>query len=233
MHSSPFAVCALVVLAGTAFGQNPASPTVATEDQANPSRPKVAKCASAASATNNCASPDDDTNKLPDLSPTQWLFGQAQGQKLAQPLFHSVTMMRARMADLEDMEPVLTAESPEYAALMRLLVPPPAPTTGAGPVAVRNLTAAEERTARARANQYLIEEWRQAELGVADSVHHDVLLRIGRTFDSAQAAGVSGSTQRDLLTRLDRLAKANDYSWVFFRAQVNASADSANASSPR
>jgi hypothetical protein len=136
------------------------------------------------------------------------------------------------MADLADMQPVPTAVSPEYAALLRLMVPPPTPTTTAAD-SVRNLTPAEERAVRAQANRYLIEEWRQSQLGVADSVHHSVLLRIGTTFDSAQSAGVSGNAQRDLLARLDRLVRANDYSWIFFRTQVNVSADSANAASQR
>ena len=245
MHSSRVAVCALVVVAGSALGQSPAPMTMASSDQTGPSSSgpapssvKVAKCPSAASAADNCASPDENTNRLPDLSPTQWIFGTNQFQKLTQPSFHSVTMTRARMQDLPDMQPVPTAVSPEYAALLRLLVPPPTPDPTANPggasaVAVRNLTPAEERAVRAQANRYLVEEWRQSQLGVADSVHHNVLLRIGATFDSGQAAGVTGNAQRDLLVRLDRLIRANEYSWLYFRAQVNVSADSANAATQR
>ncbi len=221
------------MFAGPVFGQTPAPSTLATRDQSGPSASnvKVAKCPSAASAADNCASADDNTNKLPDLTPTQWLFGSGQYQKLTQPSYHSVTMMRARMPDLADMQPAPTAVSPEYAALLRLTVPPPTPATTAAD-STRNLTPAEERAMRAQANRYLIEEWRQSQLEVADSVHHSVLLRIGTTFDSAQSAGISANAARDLLARLDRLIRANEYSWVFFRTQVNVSADSARAASP-
>ncbi len=228
MHSSPVALCVLVVVTGTAFGQNPATTTLASQNAAapNPSSIKVMRCPSAASTPDNCISSDED-NGLTDLSPTQWLFGKQQDKKLAQPSFHSASMARARMVALAVMPPQPTAVTPEYAALLRLLVLPAAP----GPVArpVRELSPAERMAVEARAGRFLVEEWRDAELAVADSVHHSVLLQIGATYDSAEAAGVSGQARTEVLARLDRLARANQYSWYLFRSQVNLRADSAIA----
>jgi hypothetical protein len=84
---------------------------------------------------------------------------------------------------------------------------------------------------KAQAQRYLVEEWRQAQLEVADSVHHAVLLRIGATQDSANAAGVAGNARTDLLRRLNDQARANDYSWFIFRSEVNTQADAARLSS--
>jgi hypothetical protein len=227
MRSSLVAACVLVVLPGVAFGQNPAASSTSGENGPVPTNIKFARCPAAATAADNCVSPDEDTNRLPNLSPTQWLFGKDQNAKMSQQSFHSVSMTRAQMPELQDMQPIPTAVSPEYAALMRLLVPPPPPST-APTAATRNLTPAEEHAVRVQANRYLVEEWREAQLQVADSVHHDVLLRIGATFDSAQSTGMTGSARTELFERLDRLAKANQYSWLLFRSQVNLRADSAS-----
>ncbi len=123
-------------------------------------------------------------------------------------------MMRAQMPDLADSAPTAVPR-PRSCSFQST------PATTAAGLKARNLTPAEERAMRAQVNRYLIEEWRQSQLEVADSVHHSVLLRIGTTFDSATSAGVSANAQRDLMTRLDRLIRANEYSWVFFRTQVN------------
>ncbi len=228
MHPSRAAVCVLVLFAGSTLALNPAMSTLASQDSPtrNVANMKGTKCPSAASATDNCATPDQDSG-LPDLTPTQWLFGKLQDKKLAAPSTHSMLMARARMATLSTMPAAPTAVSPEYAALLHLLVLPAAPGTAVR--AARQLTPAEEKAMQDQAGRYLVEEWRAAEIAVADSVHHDVLVRIGKTYDSLEVAGVSRQDRTDGLSRLDQLAETNQYSWVLFRYQINLRADSAIA----
>jgi hypothetical protein len=231
MHLSPIAMCALLTLAATAGGQTPTVTAASTQNAAipNPSALQVARCPGAASATDNCVPADENTNRLPDLSATQFLFGKDIGLKLSHPSFHSVAMQRVQMADVGELQQAqIKAISPEYAALLRLLVVPTAPVAGVSQA--RQLTPAEQVAVKAQAEGYLVEEWRQAQLEVADSVHHELLLRIGTTYDSADAAGVTGAARTDLLHRLNDQARTNDYSWYLFRSEVNTRADAARLS---
>jgi hypothetical protein len=77
------------------------------------------------------------------------------------------------------------------------------------------------------AQRYLIEEWRHAELEVADSVHHAVLVRISHTFDSAQGTTMSPEDRSRVLRQVDDINQVNQMMWAGRRVDVNHHADSA------
>jgi len=83
------------------------------------------------------------------------------------------------------------------------------------------------RASPAEAQRYLIEEWRQTELEVADSVHHVVLVRIARTYDSAQQSTVSAEDRQRILRQVDGINQVNQVMWFERRRDVNHQADSA------
>ena len=84
--------------------------------------------------------------------------------------------------------------------------------------------------ARIAAQRLWIEEWRNAELGVADSLHHAVLLRIWRLFDSAQT--VSREGYAETLREVDAVNRMNDITWAKRRWEVIRQADSAQRTLP-
>ena len=75
--------------------------------------------------------------------------------------------------------------------------------------------------------RYLIEEWRRSELGIADSLHHAVLLRISRLFDSAQRATVSPDDRLRIDRQVDGINSINRMTWLERRVAVYRQADSA------
>lgn len=77
----------------------------------------------------------------------------------------------------------------------------------------------------ADARRYSIEEWRRVELAVDDSVHHAVLVRLARTFDSAQAT--SPEERPRILAQIDGLNHVNQLMWLERAWEVNRQADSA------
>jgi hypothetical protein len=232
MHSSGLAGCALLTLVATAGAQSPATSSSGPQNAALPtsSAIKTARCPAAVTTADNCVTADENTEHLPDLSPTQFLFGKDIGTKLSQQSQQSYTLKRLQVTAIrdDDIQQVHQVITPEYAALLRLLTVPTAPVNGV--VQNRQLTPAEQLAVRAQAQRYLVEEWRQAQLEVAASVHHAVLLRIGATQDSASAAGMTGGARTDLLRKLTDQARANDYSWYIFRSEVNTQADAARLS---
>jgi hypothetical protein len=75
--------------------------------------------------------------------------------------------------------------------------------------------------------RYSIEEWRHAELEVADSMHHAVIVRLAYTFDSAQRAGVTSEEQLRILRQLSVIDHVNQLMWAERAWDVNRQADSA------
>ncbi len=75
--------------------------------------------------------------------------------------------------------------------------------------------------------RYLIEEWRRSELSIADSLHHAVLLRISRIFDSAQHATVSPDDRLRIERQVDGINSINQMTWLERRVAIYRQADSA------
>lgn len=75
--------------------------------------------------------------------------------------------------------------------------------------------------------RYLIEEWRHSEAGIADSIHHDVLTRLSRLYDSAQRSNVSADARLRIVQQVDGMNALNQLMWLQRRADVNRQADSA------
>ena len=79
----------------------------------------------------------------------------------------------------------------------------------------------------AEAQLYLIKEWRQSELNIADSLHHAVLVRIARVFDSAQRANVLPDDRLRIEHELDGINSNNQMMWLERRVDIYRQADSA------
>ncbi|GEM_PF-7099783 len=167
---------------------------------------------------------------LRDLKHQCWLncrtsFGRA-----------SPSQVQGARALQEAMEQLAHA-SPPPSARRRVAVPAAervmrggrgAATLPAGPDDSSSGTA----TSGAEVGRYLIEEWRRAELDVADSVHHVFLDRIFATFDSTQRSAAEPEARARLLEQLDLLNGMNQLAWVRMRAEVNRRADSAEGAPP-
>ncbi len=78
----------------------------------------------------------------------------------------------------------------------------------------------------AEGQRFLIEEWRRSELEVADSVHHLVLVRLNRLYDSAQSRSVSPGDRLRILREVDGVNVANQVMWLERRTDVMRTADS-------
>jgi hypothetical protein len=77
--------------------------------------------------------------------------------------------------------------------------------------------------------RFLIDEWQQSEVAVADSVYHETLQRITATFDSTERAQVHDPDRTRILQHLDAMLIATNNTWVAFRTQIAERADSALA----
>ncbi len=75
--------------------------------------------------------------------------------------------------------------------------------------------------------RFLIEEWRRSELSIADSLHHAVLVRISRLFDSAQRATVSPDDRLRIDRQIDGINSINQMTWLQRRVAIYRQADSA------
>jgi hypothetical protein len=154
-----------------------------------------------------------------DLTPTQWLFGRDQFTKLVGTPATALEEAAGRMqwtsafAGADQSRP---GTSPRGK--------PASPTAGAKSDAV---DAPDSGRGSPDTQRFLIEEWRRAELGVADSVYHRALQGIVGTFDSAQRAHTQDPARTRLLQRLDGLLAVHNYTWSVFRAQIMRRADSA------
>jgi hypothetical protein len=147
------------------------------------------------------------TGSLSRTTPREWQDAQQRtdgAQLLARRAPHPSSRDTARL-------PVRTQ------ALPPSLPAGPEPTTGADTT----------RATRASIQRYLIEEWRRSEIEVADSLHHAVLVRISRTFDSAQRSTVSPEERMRILRQVDAVNRVNQFMWVERRGDVNRQADSA------
>ncbi len=92
--------------------------------------------------------------------------------------------------------------------------------------------SATSRTSNAETQRYLIEEWQRSELNIADSLHHAVLKRISRVFDSAQSSSVSPDDRLMIQRHLDRINSMNQLTWIERRVAVYLQADSAIRAMP-
>ncbi len=169
-----------------------------------------------------CAIPHASDPSQNDLTPTQFLFGRDIGTKLTQ------TSPMVSLAAAASNSGWATVRARAGNALS-------AAATKASPV-VRSRAAtgdaAEVQPAWGQSltpQQFLIEEWRHSEIGVADSVYHDALMRITATFDSARRARIDDADRTSILRRLDALLDANSYTWTMFRVEIRRRADSALA----
>jgi hypothetical protein len=109
----------------------------------------------------------------------------------------------------------------------------PIPTSGP-PTSTPSATPAGEMAPASPgdAQRYLVEEWRRSELGVADSLHHAVLMRISHTFDSALRSPVSEEERLRILRQVDGVNQVNQLMWFERRSDVNHQADSALRAMP-
>ena len=158
-----------------------------------------------------------------DLTPTQWLFGHDVGTKLtrtaamvslvADASNGGWATVRARADNaLSAAATKASSKTQPRAAMEDAAEVQPPPWS-------RSLTP----------QQFLIEEWRHSEIGVADSVYHEALMRIAATFDSTRRAQIDSTGRILILRRLDALLNANNYTWAMFRFQIGRRADSALA----
>ena len=112
-----------------------------------------------------------------------------------------------------------------------------APVSAAGTTESRGDVAAEapgavSTTSNAETQRYLIEEWRRSEVNIADSLHHAVLGRISRVFDSAQSSSVSPDDRLQIERHLDRINSINQLTWIERRIAIYRQADSAFRAGP-
>jgi hypothetical protein len=125
--------------------------------------------------------------------------------------------------------PTRRAQFPPTPVATRRPIPTSGPA-GSTPIA----TAAGDITPASPgdAQRYLVEEWRRSELGVADSLHHAVLMRISHTFDSAQRSSISQEERSHILRQVDGVDRVNQLMWLERRSDVNHQADSALRAMP-
>jgi hypothetical protein len=97
------------------------------------------------------------------------------------------------------------------------------------PVPVPLVTAVTDTSpaARAKAERYWIEEWRRTQHAVVDSLHHIVLLKLTRLFDSAQSHSFSPDDYVRILNAVDGMNRVNQYMWATRTLDVERQADSA------
>jgi hypothetical protein len=98
-------------------------------------------------------------------------------------------------------------------------------TSGAGAAEIADGPSTRPAT-EAEGQRFLIEEWRRSEFEVADSVHHVVLLRLNRLYDSAQGRSVSPDDRLRILRDVDGINVANQVMWFQRRNAVMRTADS-------
>jgi hypothetical protein len=115
-------------------------------------------------------------------------------------------------------------------AVLRSQARPAAVSPGAGAPAVQAATRADGASTtpatEAQGTRYLIDEWRRAELGIADSIHHAVLIRITHTYDSAQRSSLTDDQRTRVLREVDGINDMNQMMWFKRRGEVNRTADS-------
>jgi hypothetical protein len=107
---------------------------------------------------------------------------------------------------------------------------PAAGSPGAATSAVQGATRADSASTapatEAQGERYLIEEWRRAELDIADSIHHAVLIRLTRMYDSAQRSSLTGDERARVLREVDGINDMNQMMWFKRRGDVSRTADS-------
>jgi hypothetical protein len=171
----------------------------------------------------SCTVPRASDPSQNDLTPTQWLFGRDLGTKLTQ----TPTMSTLTASDNYVGWATVRAQADHaLSAATKEVRSETAQRTGAADAAQAAPTPVNGSLTPQR---FLVEEWRRTEIGVADSVYHDALMRITATFDSAQHAPIDDAQRTIILRRLDALLDANNYTWVRFRSQIMQRADSALA----
>jgi hypothetical protein len=170
------------------------------------------------------------------LTPTQWLFGRDAFKKIQRASTiaslgshlkgsQQLAMTDAATTDRTNAGGWRGSRSPgasdtDVRATVRTVTT--VPTAGAaGAPGASSGSGIDASTQR-----YLVEEWRAAELEVADSVHHSNLERIFAAFQAMNRSRLSDEQRKDVLSRLDRLNQINTYSWIKFRIDIIREADS-------
>jgi hypothetical protein len=202
---------------------------------ASPGRPQTATAALASTAcpetsTSPSCGSEQSAEPAPDLSPTQWLFGRDAFAKLTQVEQGAWTGHRLRSPNVElassdagGGQSTRTAPTSERRAA-------PIGDTGSNTMTPGQSTTASAEPATDRGTQrYLIEEWRAAELAIADSVYDSNLEHIFQVFQVVERGRVAEPQRQQVLVRLDRMNQANQYAWFKFRQSVNHEADSLTA----
>jgi hypothetical protein len=114
--------------------------------------------------------------------------------------------------------------------VVRSQAEPAAVSQEAPPSAIREATHADSAGAapatEAQGERYLIDQWQRAELDVADSIHHAVLTRITRMYDSAQRRSLTDDERVRVLREVDGINDMNQMMWFKRRGDVNRTADS-------
>jgi hypothetical protein len=171
--------------------------------------------------TSVCAVHTDD-RAAHDLSPTQWLFGHGLSSRAAtNPIpiedddFWKKAFTLAQEALAKIASRLAAASQASLAQQDSAAVVGAYPKTTAGP------TPMTER--------FLIDEWQQSEVAVADSVYHAALQRIAATFDSTERVGVHDPERTRILQQLNAMLIATNSTWADFRNQIAERADSALA----
>lgn len=201
-------VAALVTVGSVAA--QPATTQGGTSSCAGDSSPAATACPLA---------PDPSQN---DLTPTQWLFGSNIGAKLS----HTPTRVTLAASANSGWAAVQAhADQALSAATTKVLAKTRPPAAASGAAQLQPTPDTDSLTPQ----RFLIEEWRHTEIGVADSVYHEALLRITATFDSTQRAPINDAARTSVLRRLDALLDASNYTWVIFRSEIRRRADSALA----
>jgi hypothetical protein len=162
--------------------------------------------------------PDPSQN---DLTPTQWLFGSNIGTKMSQ----TPTMVTLAASANSGWAAVQARADHALSAATEARSQTRPPAAAPDAAQMQPTPAGQSLTPQ----RFLIEEWRHTEIGVADSVYHDALMRITAAFDSTQRAPIDDAARTSVLRRLDALLDASNYTWVMFRAQIRRRADSALA----
>jgi len=169
--------------------------------------------------TNEQSSPD-----APDLTPTQWLFGRDAFAKLTNVAQQAWVGRHLHGPDVELASSDGGGHVPRGEARPATSARVTHDTGGSLILAPNTMTASASSDASSR--RYLAEEWRAAELAVADSVYHANLDRVFEVFEALERGHVAEPQRQQVLLRLNRINEANAIAWIKFRQEVNHEADS-------
>jgi hypothetical protein len=220
----------LCVAAGSALA---ASLMLLAGTQARAQRPDTAshpKASQSVGTTNGPDGPRDLDNS--DVTPHCWLGCRHSLQRTSPTEWSAPTPSRIDTLEARlkgDRHPLAPAA---IRATHAAPVSAAATTTESRGDIAGSAASAASTTSNAETQRYLIEEWRRSELNIADSLHHAVLGRISRVFDSAQRASVLPDDRLQIERQVDRINSMNQLTWIERRVAVYLQADSAMRAVP-